>query len=139
MSFFIELGLMIGIIILASAAAKHFFSPARQRPRQHARHQREESAGDEAAKLRYKERTEAREMYERLVREKLAVVKDAIAMGYSEVELSKLDRRLAELIGEDELKNLISAAPEAPLPNADLLDTDLLNEVEKLRSKQKEQ
>ena len=78
-------------------------------------------------------------MYERLVREKLAVVKDAIAMGYSEVELSKLDRRLAELIGEDELKNLISDAPEAPLPNADLLDTDLLNEVEKLRSKQKEQ
>ena len=139
MPFLIELGVMIALIILASGAARHFFGPAKHRPQRHNQSAAGQSDNSAAEKLRYKERTEAREMYERLVREKLSVVKDAIAMGYSEIDLDKLDRRLAELIGEEELKKLIAAQPETPLPNADLMDTDLLSEVDNLRNRQQKQ
>jgi len=131
--FFVEIGLMIAIIVLGSAAAKHFFGSTTGGSQHKSTQAGSSKHNPEMQRLRYQERSEARELYERLVREKLAVVRDAIAMGYSEVELRKLDKRLAELIGEDELKKLISDTPDAPVPNADLLDTDLMSEVEKMR------
>jgi hypothetical protein len=133
MMFFVEIGLMVAIIVLGSAAAKHFFGAGGRSAQSHATRADQGGYSAEAARLRYQERADARELYEKLVREKLAVVRDAIAMGYSEVELSKLDKRLAELIGEEDLKKLLSDAPEAPVPSADLLDTDLASEVEKMR------
>jgi len=133
MPFFIELGVMIALIILASAAAKHFFSPAKSSPDHQAQTTAAQAGNHETAKMHYKERAEAREMYERLVREKLTVIRDAIAMGYSEVELNKLDKRLAELIGEEELKKLIAQTPESPIASADLMDADLMKEVDNLR------
>lgn len=130
--FFIEIGLMIGIIILASSLARYFFgSPGRRHG--HWRQAQSQNYNPEATRMRYQERAAARELYERLVREKLTVIRDAIAMGYSETDLDNLDKRLAALIGEEELKKLISEAPDTPVPNADLLDTDLMSEVEKLR------
>jgi hypothetical protein len=131
--FFIEIGLMVAIIVLGSAAAKHFFGSASRHPHRGTNQASKIDYNSEAARLRYQERADARELYERLVREKLAVVRDAVAMGYSEIELSKLDKRLAELIGEEDLKKLLSDTPETPVPSADLLDTDLASEVEKMR------
>jgi hypothetical protein len=131
--FFVEIGLMIAIIVLGSAAARHFFGSGGRSGQRDAAQAAASKDNSERERLRYQERSEARELYERLVREKLGVIRDAIAMGYSEIELNKLDKRLAELIGEDELKKLISDTPDAPVPNADLLDTDLMTEVEKMR------
>jgi hypothetical protein len=53
-----------------------------------------------------RERDTARQTYEKVMLEKLDVVKTAIVMGYSHNELAELDRRLATLIGEDRLKGL---------------------------------
>ncbi|GEM_PF-2475834 len=131
MSFFIELGLMIAIIILASALAKHLFGPTGGRMKIHASREAERTLA--ASRLKAEERAKARELYERLVREKLEVVKDAIAMGYSEADLDRLDARLEELIGREQLRQLLSDAPEAPIPEADLMDTDLLAEAERLK------
>jgi len=133
MMFFVEIGLMVAIIVLGSAAAKHFFGHAGRHSHGGASQASGTNYSPEATRLRYQERASARELYERLVREKLAVVRDAVAMGYSEIELSKLDKRLAELIGEEDLKKLLSDSPETPVPTADLLDTDLATEVEKMR------
>jgi hypothetical protein len=132
---FVEIGLMIAIIILASSLAKFLFGGGHRQHRQEGR--AGQATSTEAARLHFKERAEARELYERLVREKLNVIRDAITMGYSEVELNKLDKRLAELIGEEELKKLIAQTPEAPIASADLMDTDLMKEVDALR-KQRE-
>lgn len=131
MPFFIELGLMIAIIILASSLAKHLFGPTGGRMKVHASREAEHTL--EASRVKAEERTKARELYERLVREKLEVVKDAIAMGYSEAELDRLDARLEELVGREQLQRLLSDEPEAPTPNADLMDTDLLAEAERLK------
>lgn len=133
---FVEIGLMIAIIILATTFSKYLLGGSAHRRHQHAATPGPEG-NPEVARLHYKERAEARELYERLVREKLTVIRDAIAMGYSEIELSKLDKRLAELIGEEELKKLITQSPETPVASADLMDADLMKEVDNLR-KQRE-
>jgi hypothetical protein len=122
---------MIAIIILASSLAKHLFGPTGRRMKLHA--SRDAKRTLEASRIEAEERARARELYERLVREKLEVVKDAIAMGYSEAELDRLDARLEELIGREQLQRLLSEKPEAPTPDADLMDTDLLAEAERLK------
>lgn len=131
MPFFIELGLMIAIIIIASSVAKHLFGPTGRRLKIHAERDAERTL--DASRLKAEERAKARELYERLVREKLEVVKDAIAMGYSEADLDRLDARLEELIGREQLKQLLSDEPEVPTPDANLMDTDLLAEAERLK------
>lgn len=60
-------------------------------------------------RARQAERREARQAYERLMLEKLDILKTGIAMGYSQADLRELDARLEKLIGQDKLKNLLDA------------------------------
>jgi len=74
----------------------------------------------------------ARDTYERLVRDKLDVIKTAIAMGRSDDEIRELDRRLERLIGTEQLKGLLDQRkPQAPHAHPDLHDADLLDEVDR--------
>ena len=68
------------------------------------------------------------QMYERLVSEKLDVIKTAIAMDYGSNELAELDRRLEHLIGKDELAKLLKQGGELPQVSQELANTDLTTE-----------
>jgi hypothetical protein len=79
------------------------------------------------------------QMYERLVSEKLDVIKTAIAMDYGSGELAELDRRLERLIGKDELTKLLKQGGELPQVSQELANTDLTTEeqwAKRLREKQ---
>jgi len=80
-----------------------------------------------------RERVEARKAYQRLVEEKLDVMKTAIAMGYREAELRELDARLEKLVGTEKLKELLEEQPGVPVPDAELSDTDLAGELARTR------
>lgn len=86
----------------------------------------------EIERIRAAERAEARALYERLVREKLDVIRTALNMGAGEQELARLDLRLEELIGTDKLRALLNDPSTAPLPAAQLLDTDIEHERQAL-------
>ena len=121
--FFIEIGIMVGIMIFAASAAKAIFgdnkSPGKRR------HERR------MASISRADRDKALEIYRDLAREKLDVIKNAIAMGYSEGELDSLDRRLEKLIGREKLEEIIDGGlPEADL---DMRDRDLLRELKRIR------
>jgi hypothetical protein len=62
----------------------------------------------ELERLRIAERREIREQYERLAREKLDVLRTAVAMGYDQRELAELDARLEQHIGHDGLRELLA-------------------------------
>jgi len=83
--------------------------------------------------MRRRERVEARKAYQRLVEEKLDVIKTAIAMGYGDAELRELDARLERLVGTDKLKELLEERPGVPVPDAELSDTDLASELARTR------
>ena len=69
------------------------------------------------------ERREARKMYERIVMEKLDVIKTAIAMGQGSDHIKDLDQRLERLIGSDQLGRLLDEKkPKAPEAPAELRD-----------------
>jgi hypothetical protein len=86
--------------------------------------------------IKKKERQEARQMYERLAREKLDVIKTAVAMGFPRNELEDLDRRLAQLIGVEELKSLLDKkTPGIPLASSDLVDASLGDELAQQRQR----
>ena len=89
--------------------------------------------------LKKRERDDARKTYERIVMEKLDVMKTAIAMGQSGDDLEELDARLERLVGSDKLQGLLNPKmPKIPLADETLLDADLLEEVEhKKRKKSK--
>jgi hypothetical protein len=76
------------------------------------------------ARLKQAERREARQMYERLAREKLDILKTAITMGYKHDDLADLDARLERLVGADKLQKLLGSDPKTPstleLESADL-------------------
>jgi len=117
---------MVGIIILASAIAKTFFPSGKAKGGGH-------SAGDwHASRVDATQRAEALKTYERLAKEKLDVIKTAVAMGYSENELANLDARLEKLIGADKLKSMLNKG-DAPEVDTDLLSADLDAELERLR------
>jgi hypothetical protein len=78
--------------------------------------------------------TKALETYERLANEKLEVIKTALAMGYSDAEIAKLDARLENLIGKDKLQQILQGSGAAAVANADLVDTQLDREIERLRN-----
>ena len=83
--------------------------------------------------MRRRERVEARKAYQRLVEEKLDVIKTAIAMGYGDAELRELDARLEKLVGTEKLKELLEVRPGVPVPDAELSDTDLAGELARAR------
>ncbi|MBN2083459.1 hypothetical protein JW859_14785 [bacterium] len=132
----IDIALFIVIVMLGAAATRYFFGTGtRQQRRTEVEASRQAATDLEVKRLLIKERAEARALYERLVREKLEVIRDAVAMGYAETDLHRLDKRLAELIGEQQLKQLLSEDPDLPQATDDLRDTDLLNEVDRLKGR----
>ncbi len=82
----------------------------------------------EIERIRAKDRAEARELYERVVCEKLDVIKTALAMGYNQQELKHLDQRLEQLVGTHKLQSLLEGQA-APIPSVELLDADLAQEL----------
>jgi len=54
-----------------------------------------------------RERHKIREYYTTLVKEKLEVLKTALAMGRDASEIAELDRRLERLIGNEEMLNTL--------------------------------
>ena len=116
---------MVAIIIFASAAAKAMFGVSKSPGAR--RHERR------LANLSKSERDKALEVYRDIAREKLDVMKNAIAMGYTESELENLDKRLEKLIGRDKLEEILDGG--LPQADHDMLDRDLLRELNRLREK----
>lgn len=129
MGFFLQLGIVIAIIIVAKGFVSYMWGDPKHPRKKAKRLSKAEQAKSE------RERAEARKVYEALVKEKLDVMKTAITMGYSERELAKLDLRLEKLIGKDKLDKI--AAGETPLADKDLLDTDLESELRRMRQESK--
>lgn len=122
----ISIGVGVAIIILASGFVRYVF-PAwfGQQPSRHRWHaQPQQLPGVN---------TKALETYERLAKEKLDVIKTALAMGYGDKELAELDARLEKLVGKDALQQILRDGSPSALASADLLDTQLDKEVERLR------
>jgi len=94
----------------------------------------------EIERIRSKDRAEARALYERVLRGKLDVIKEALAMGYSQQDIRELDVRLEALIGTEKLRSLLES-PDAPVPaiTAELLDVDLSREIENLKPQKEKQ
>ena len=86
--------------------------------------------------LKKRERDDARKTYERIVMEKLDVMKTAIAMGQSGDDLEELDARLERLVGADKLQGLLHPnSPRIPKVGQALLDSDLVEAVEQAKKK----
>lgn len=124
---FIEVAIGVAIIILASGLARSLF-PRHPRTAYRAP---QPQANPAAAK--------ALETYERLAREKLEVMKTALTMGYSDEELKRLDDRLEKLIGKDKLAQILRGDGPAAMADADLLDTQLDHELERLKQLKQKQ
>lgn len=79
---------------------------------------------------KFRERENARSMYERLVADKLDVIKTALVMGMSRDELDHLDQRLEQLIGAEKMRTLLDdsnpvvAKQDLKIPATDL-ETEL--------------
>jgi hypothetical protein len=99
--------------------------------------QHPKTAFDSAAeieRIRAKDRADARALYERVTRDKLDVIKTALAMGASDTQLTELDARLERLIGSDKLHELLEDPGKGTPQLADkLLDIDLSREIERLK------
>jgi len=124
---FIDVAIGIAIIILASGLARSLFPRLGRmavRPPQ-------QQANPAAAK--------ALETYERLAREKLEVIKTALTMGYSDDDLKRLDERLEKLIGKDKLAQIMRGDGPGAMADADLLDTQLDHELERLKQLKQKQ
>jgi hypothetical protein len=123
----IGVGMMVAIIILASAWAKRIMWPGgvptgkKIKGGGHVIIQQTASA----------DRQKALQVYENLAKEKLDVIKTALAMGWNQDDLSRLDARLERLIGRDQLQQL--ARGEVPSVSADLQSTSISHETALLR------
>ncbi|MEZ5337840.1 MAG: hypothetical protein R3F46_06200 [bacterium] len=87
------------------------------------------------------ERRESREMYERIVRDRLFVIQTALEAGFDDRELARLDRRLSGLIGQQEMQKLagvqIRKVPEAPEDRElDILEDEVEEIIERRKRKQ---
>ncbi len=126
---FVEFALGIAIIIFAASLAKHWL-PAKLGVTSR-------RAGRETSAVAYQVppqiTAKALETYERLAKEKLEVIKTALAMGYKDDDLAALDARLERLVGRDKLAEILQGSGAAAMASADLLDTQLDHEVERLR------
>ena len=120
----IAIGMMVGMIILASAWAKRIMWAGGVPTGKKGKHVIVQHTGSA-------DRQKALQVYENLAKEKLEVIKTALAMGYSQEDLSRLDARLESLIGKDQLQQL--ARGEVPTPSADMHNTNLNHETALLR------
>ena len=71
-----------------------------------------------------------RNMYAELVKEKLDVIKTALAMGHSSDEIRELDARLEKLIGTEKMLKTLKKGKTDPAQDAQLHDIDLYNKAE---------
>lgn len=98
------------------------------------------SPAAEIERIRAADRAEARALYERVTRDKLEVIKTALAMGYTRQDLQDLDARLEELIGSDKLHNLLEGDEHtAPSVAGEILDADLVRQLETLHPRKEKQ
>ena len=126
----ISIGLMVAIIIAAGTWAKVYMAKHGVAEHGRGRHYgAEQPPVPQASPATLK----ALETYERLAQEKLEVIKTALAMGYSDDEIAKLDARLESLIGKDQLTQILQGGGAATVASADLVDTQLEREIERLR------
>lgn len=80
-----------------------------------------------------------RKIYAELVKEKLDVIKTALAMGHSTDEIHDLDKRLEELIGTEKMLKTLKMGKSDSKHEAELQNVDLIDEVDRLaNSKAKE-
>lgn len=78
------------------------------------------------------ERKEIRQQYAELVKEKLDIIRTALAMGKDGDEIAILDKRLEKIIGTEKmLKTLAKGEPDSEAENL-LKDVDLIEEVDRL-------
>ena len=143
---FIEIALGVAILLLAVTVSKRIASGRTPRAdnrgatadyqawrRGQESHERTVAKQLEMYRLQVAERQAARESYERIVRDKLDVIKTALAMDYERADLEALDARLEQLIGKDKLEALVDEELDIPYVDADLADTDLEAEIERLQ------
>ena len=83
-------------------------------------------------KLTRQERIRALEIYHSLAKDKLDVMKTALAMGYRDEDLKRLDERLERLIGREQLGHILNG--NAPKPHPELLSRDVEQEKQTLQS-----
>jgi hypothetical protein len=126
----------VSIIILAGAIAKHWipYAVGRRGHGAAAANQRDVQANSVQQYSPSPQITaKALETYERLAKEKLEVLKTALAMGYKDDDLAALDARLERLVGRDKLAEILRGADAGAMASADLLDTQLDHEIDRLR------
>jgi hypothetical protein len=81
-----------------------------------------------------REKREIRAQYMELVKEKLDVIKTALAMGKSDDEIAALDRRLSRLIGTEKmLKTLKKGKSGEVTTDEELATLDIMEELNLLR------
>jgi hypothetical protein len=121
----IDVGIGVGILLIAMAIAKAIMGgsgskkySARQLPPQQ-------------IILSSIDRQKALDTYHAVVREKMDVIKTALAMGYTEDELTRLDARLESLIGKQQLEDLLKG--NAPMTSAEMEAISLTREKEIVR------
>ncbi len=85
-----------------------------------------------APKLTRQERLRALEIYHSLAKDKLDVMKTALAMGYRDEDIKRLDERLEKLVGREALAHILSG--NAPKPHPELLSRDVEQEKQTLQS-----
>ena len=104
---FLGIGLMVAIIKIASAYANRvqIGHPLGGVSRAKAE-QSTKAAADKGSSISSADKQRALDVYKELVKEKLDVIKTAIAMGYEERELKELDDRLERLIGKEQLARI---------------------------------
>lgn len=91
-------------------------------------------------RMQMSERERARKLYERVMMEKLDVIKTAVAMGHGKQELVELDERLERLVGADKLADLLSeSTPVMPQTASagEFSSADLDHELQDLRGERR--
>ena len=83
--------------------------------------------------VQQREKRELRQQYMELIREKLDVIKTALAMGRSDEEIKELDARLERLIGTKKMLETLKNPKEDDLAKAELNSKELDTELELLR------
>ena len=69
--------------------------------------------------LKYRSRLYSGHRYEQIIRAKMDLLRDAVNMGYSEEQLSRLDQILDRIASQQELKTLIESEPPEQSPVAE--------------------
>jgi hypothetical protein len=127
-----EVGIGVGMIIIAMAIAKRIMAGPQQPAYRAPRHVAAAPAPVVTQTVSSVDRQKALEVYQKLAHEKLEVIKTALAMGYSQEDLARLDARLERLIGKEQLQQL--AVGNVPMPSADMANHSLEDELRELRT-----